>query len=462
VRPPRLAAPISRGIATAPLLVLVFFTAWGCGGGEPEATYRGETTAAWTLKLQDADPATRLEALAALQAIGAPAREAVPDIVGLLDTGDPEVRVASVKALTAIGESSDDVTDAFIRHLVDEDLDLWNRERTEWAADLVDGLADEPAASAIEVYVGAGPLSHCSITTHGLVTVGATDAIPELNRVIREDAEGDEGARCAIYAAKALGLLGDAGDARAALEAIEPGLEHTKGFVRADAVRAIGDIGWVRAGAQEADWENTGERSAKILTTAQPAVAQGLNAEWSENVDQAMQDAVLQLDQYGVEVPSDLVAQFRGGASGASARSNAPSESGSGGAPTTLRVSGSWSVHEIRLIGESGSVRGGSLQFMGEADCGQRTVAAWRSSIPSDGGREEDEGVWCQSGAWLILGQDDSSPPEMRCGVEPWTGQGLILDCRAIAEDLGPESMNSIGSWRTEDEGFQVWLEPTG
>lgn len=69
---------------------------------KPEAMYKNRPVSAWAKQLRDKDGGTQIEAVRALAAVGPEAKSAVPELVELLTTAEPNVQDAVVHALEQI------------------------------------------------------------------------------------------------------------------------------------------------------------------------------------------------------------------------------------------------------------------------------------------------------------------------------------------------------------------------
>ena len=78
-------------------------------GCEPEPRFQGMPTSYWIGELKSRDYMARMRAAHALMHLGPGAKKAIPDLIKLLDDGEPLVRWA---AATTLGEFAPDSRDA--------------------------------------------------------------------------------------------------------------------------------------------------------------------------------------------------------------------------------------------------------------------------------------------------------------------------------------------------------------
>src|SRR5262249_28758651 len=70
-----------------------------------DATYKGKSSAEWSVQLHDKDGGKRAEATVALRALGSNAKDAVPGLIRALKDKEPDVRSGAALALGKIGAS---------------------------------------------------------------------------------------------------------------------------------------------------------------------------------------------------------------------------------------------------------------------------------------------------------------------------------------------------------------------
>jgi len=95
---------------TPPVLLvclLAILLSCGCSKKKEEVTYQGKPLSEWMKMLKDENLHTRLEAVTAIREIGPDAREAIPDLIGLIRitrNHDKKFLFATVNALLAMGK----------------------------------------------------------------------------------------------------------------------------------------------------------------------------------------------------------------------------------------------------------------------------------------------------------------------------------------------------------------------
>ena len=90
----------------------------------PAATYRGESAAHWAMALKDRDGDYRVLATTALDALGAEAVAAVPQLTAALLDELPEVRAGAAQALGTIGSAARSAESALAKALEDKDAQV--------------------------------------------------------------------------------------------------------------------------------------------------------------------------------------------------------------------------------------------------------------------------------------------------------------------------------------------------
>lgn len=219
--------------------------------------------AAWLIKLQDANPQTRRDAIAMLEALGPVAKPATSALIPLLNDQDTVVRERTTRALGAIGIPIDVVMHGLIQALRDPEWTVRHaavtqfsfsgfsspesltvlRDLTKDSNKTVAGLARSAVASIerpMQTSVYAMMLNqgtNRTYTLHQLAKLGlrAAEAVPQLTTVLNSEQPLER-----YLAVNALESIGPA--ATVATAALQRSLDDPDPIVReaaADALQAI-------------------------------------------------------------------------------------------------------------------------------------------------------------------------------------------------------------------------------
>jgi HEAT repeat protein len=112
------------------LIVGLLFVLAGC---QQEATFQGRPTSYWIGELKSPWYMARVRAANALSQLGPEAHRAIPDLIELLDDGEPLVRWAAASTLAQFGPASRDALPALQKLAKDPDPHV--RDAADWAID---------------------------------------------------------------------------------------------------------------------------------------------------------------------------------------------------------------------------------------------------------------------------------------------------------------------------------------
>lgn len=211
----------------------------------PKVMHQGKRLSEWIKLVDSPDDETRREAIFALGAMGAGAKEGVPALAAILSTDDPNDRVQAALALSKMAPASVVAVPALTDALTDSEL------RVRWLAALALnrlGADARPAVPALIKGIGDdkhktnlgkfhGTIQDIFVLTLGRASAGTDEALPTLLPLLGKDTP----MALRVAAVRALGDVGE--PARAAVPAIKEMLTDRNRALREAAEDALEKIG---------------------------------------------------------------------------------------------------------------------------------------------------------------------------------------------------------------------------
>ena len=236
--------------------------AWALGAaGGSEAP----TVAALTVALRDVDPGVVREALRALGTIGAPAKDALPAVLGLLDHDREDVRAEAARTAWSLGLDRGQAA-ALTAHM--QSADEYVRHFAVWAAGQLGTAGEEAIPSLLAMLAkedghAAGPAAVALrrlVPAHPQIVASLTRALGDAEAAVRVSAARSLGKLGPVAADAAPALLQAASDARedvraevvialgrvagaSAVPALVSHLRTDSPWVREEAARSLGRLG---------------------------------------------------------------------------------------------------------------------------------------------------------------------------------------------------------------------------